>query len=127
MLAPVRESLATGVRLKWTPVNVLPDYVYFNHSVHVTNGVACTECHGSVGEMRLMRQAAPLTMQWCLNCHRDPVPHLQPPERITYPYRTASQMAEIDPGAAPGVLRHPYRRADRLLDMPPMSRAKGRA
>lgn len=96
MLAPVRESLATGVRLHWKPVNDLPDYVYFNHSVHVTNGIACTDCHGSVGEMRLMRQAAPLTMDWCLDCHRDPVPHLQPPEMITYPYRTVSRMSEID-------------------------------
>ena len=98
MLAPVRESLATGVRLKWEPVNNLPDYVYFNHSVHVTNGVACTTCHGAVGEMRLMRQDAPLTMQWCLDCHRNPAPNLQPQAQIYDPFPpTHAMSAALDP------------------------------
>lgn len=76
MLAPVRESLVTGKPLHWHRVHRLPGYVYFNHSVHVAKGVSCAQCHGEVREMPLMRQAAPMTMQWCLSCHRDPGPYL---------------------------------------------------
>ncbi len=86
MLAPVRESLVTGERLRWRPVNDLPDYVYFAHSIHIAKGVACTTCHGPVGEMKLMRQHAPLTMGWCLDCHRDPGPNLSPREAIFDPF-----------------------------------------
>ena len=82
MLAPVRESLATGRPLRWNRVNNLPDYVYFDHSVHVKNGVPCEACHGRVHEMPLMRQAAPLTMGWCVSCHKDPNPRLVSPERV---------------------------------------------
>ena len=56
----------------------LPGYVYFDHSVHVANGVGCTTCHGQVDQMPLMQQTAPLTMGWCLDCHRNPAPHLRP-------------------------------------------------
>ena len=86
MLAPVRESFALGGRLSWNPVNDLPDYVYFDHSIHVTKGVACTTCHGAVGDMRLMRQDAPLTMGWCLDCHRDPGRNLSPPAAVYSPF-----------------------------------------
>jgi hypothetical protein len=79
MLAPVRDSFVRGERLDWVPVNRLPDYVYFDHSVHLAKGVACTTCHGPVGEMKLMRQHAPLSMGWCLDCHRAPGPNLSPP------------------------------------------------
>jgi hypothetical protein len=79
MLAPVRDSFVRGERLDWVPVNRLPDYVYFDHSVHLAKGVACTTCHGPVGEMKLMRQHAPLSMGWCLDCHRAPGPYLSPP------------------------------------------------
>ncbi|EKE44612.1 chaperone protein HtpG [Oceaniovalibus guishaninsula JLT2003] len=96
MLAPVRESLVTGVRLKWRPVNDLPDYVYFNHSVHVTNGVGCTTCHGPVGEMKLMRQDAPLTMEWCLSCHRDVGPNLRRPEDIYLPFPPRPQASRAE-------------------------------
>lgn len=82
MLAPVRQSLATGTPIRWTRVNRLPGYVYFDHSVHVANGVGCTTCHGQVDTMPLLRQAAPLTMGWCLDCHRDPAPHLRPQSQI---------------------------------------------
>lgn len=82
MLAPVRKSLAQGEPIRWTRVHNLPDYVYFDHSVHVTNGIGCSTCHGPIEEMRLTRQAAPLTMAWCLDCHRNPVPHLRPREAI---------------------------------------------
>jgi Cytochrome c7 and related cytochrome c len=83
MLAPVRESLASGIPLTWKRVNTLPDYVYFDHSIHIAKGVGCAECHGAVYDMPLMRQARPLTMGWCLSCHRDPGPHLRAEDAIT--------------------------------------------
>ncbi|OSI24838.1 cytochrome c3 family protein [Bradyrhizobium canariense] len=82
MLAPVRSSLARNKPIAWQRVNKLPDYVYFDHSVHVTNGVGCTTCHGAVDQMPLMRQAAPLTMQWCIDCHRAPEKALRPREEV---------------------------------------------
>jgi hypothetical protein len=82
MLAPVRASLADNRPIRWNKVNRLPDYVYFDHAIHVAKGVGCSTCHGDVSTMRLMRQAAPLTMAWCLDCHRDPAPHLRPRDEI---------------------------------------------
>ena len=78
MLALVRESLADGRPIHWNRVNKLPDYVYFDHSIHIAKGVGCATCHGDVATMPLMRQATPLTMGWCLDCHRDPRPNLRP-------------------------------------------------
>ena len=74
MLAPLRESAASGVPLRWTRVHRLPDFAYFDHAIHVRKGVECSECHGRVDRMPLMRRVAPLTMQWCLDCHRNPGP-----------------------------------------------------
>ncbi|MFC0410688.1 cytochrome c3 family protein [Roseomonas elaeocarpi] len=82
ILAPVRESLAKGQPLRWERVHVLPDYVFFDHSVHVNNGVGCSSCHGDVTRMQQIRQVAPLTMEWCLSCHRDPAPNLRPQSEI---------------------------------------------
>jgi len=82
MLAPVRNSLAEHKPIHWQRVHRLPDYVYFDHSVHIAKGIGCTTCHGPVGTMPLMRQEAPLTMGWCLDCHRNPAPHLRPPSQI---------------------------------------------
>ncbi len=76
LLAPVRESMASGRPLAWSRVNRLPDYVYFDHHVHVRNGVPCAACHGAVDDMPLTRQATPMTMAWCLDCHRDPAKRL---------------------------------------------------
>ncbi len=72
ILEPVRASWRTNQPLQWVRVNDLPDFVYFNHSIHVARGVACVTCHGAVNEMPLMRQAQSLQMEWCLNCHRNP-------------------------------------------------------
>jgi hypothetical protein len=83
MLAPVRRSFAMGQPLVWSRVNRLPDYVYFDHHVHVRNGVPCAACHGNLREMPLTAQAKPMTMQWCLDCHRDPEKRLVPEDRIT--------------------------------------------
>jgi hypothetical protein len=85
MLAPVRTSLAADRPLRWRRVHVLPAYVYFDHSVHVAKGVGCSTCHGAVDRMPLMRQVAPLTMDWCLDCHRDPGPKLRPREAVFDP------------------------------------------
>ena len=72
MLEPVRQSYATGVSLEWTRVHDLPDYVYFDHSIHLNKGIGCESCHGAVNEMALMWQENSLQMMWCLDCHRDP-------------------------------------------------------
>jgi hypothetical protein len=82
LLAPVRESLANGEPIAWRRVNNLPDYVYFNHSIHVAKGVGCSSCHGDVASMPLMWKAAPMTMEWCLSCHRNPGPNLRPASAI---------------------------------------------
>jgi len=83
MLAPVRESLAKNASLDWQRVAVLPDYVFFRHDVHINKGVGCVECHGRVDTMPLTFRAKPLTMEFCLDCHRNPAPHLRPLEQVT--------------------------------------------
>jgi hypothetical protein len=83
LLKPVRESWFTGAPIRWSRVNRLPDYVYFDHSVHVTRGIGCVSCHGRVDRMALVRQEAPLSMGWCLDCHRAPERHLRPRDQIT--------------------------------------------
>jgi hypothetical protein len=81
-LEPVRESARTGKPIEWTRVHDLPDYVYFNHSIHVNKGVGCSTCHGNVSQMPLMYQAASLQMEWCLECHRKPEEYLRPKQDI---------------------------------------------
>jgi hypothetical protein len=82
LLEPVRHSWATGESLVWTKVHDLPDYVYFNHSIHVNKGLGCASCHGRVDLMPLMYQQNTLQMEWCLNCHRDPAKNLRPVNQI---------------------------------------------
>ncbi len=81
--APVRKSLATGRPIPWRRVNELPDFVYFNHAIHVNKGVGCETCHGRIDQMAQVRQAVPLTMGWCLGCHVDPQPNLRPLNAVT--------------------------------------------
>ncbi len=83
MLAPVRQSLADDKPIAWRRVARLPDYVYFNHSIHISRGIACVECHGRVDRMPLLARAEPVHMGWCLDCHRDPAPHLRPVDQVT--------------------------------------------
>ena len=78
LLEPVRQSWATGASLPWTRVHDLPDYVYFNHQIHVNKGLGCSSCHGRVDEMPIMYQQSTLQMEWCLNCHRNPAVNLRP-------------------------------------------------
>jgi hypothetical protein len=81
-LEPVRESFRTGKPIQWTRVHDLPAFVYFNHSVHVHEGIGCSECHGRVDRMPLTWQAQPLTMAWCLDCHRNPEMHVRPRDQV---------------------------------------------
>jgi hypothetical protein len=82
-LAPVRESEATGRPLRWSRVHNLPDYAYFHHAVHVHAGVGCISCHGAINEMKEVMQVKPLSMSWCLDCHRNPAPNLRPVDEVT--------------------------------------------
>jgi len=78
LLQPVRDSWATGESVQWTKVHDLPDFVYFNHSIHVNKGIGCASCHGRVDEMPLMYMENSLQMEWCLDCHRNPGKNLRP-------------------------------------------------
>lgn len=82
-LETVRRSWASGRPIPWNRVHDLPDYVYFNHAIHLDKGVGCVNCHGRVDQMPRVYQAEPMTMGWCLDCHREPEVHLRPREFIT--------------------------------------------
>lgn len=82
MLEPVRASYRTGKSLQWNRVHHLPDFVFFDHSIHVKKGVGCATCHGRVDEMPLTRQVASLYMEWCLQCHRQPERFVRPREEV---------------------------------------------
>ena len=98
LLAPVRQSLADDKPIVWNRVNNFPDYVYFNHSIHIAKGVGCASCHGDVERMPLSYKAKSLTMQFCLDCHRDPGPNLRPQNEI---YNTQwRRSADTPPPAA---------------------------
>jgi hypothetical protein len=81
-LLPVRASYSTGKSIEWTRVHDLPDYVYFNHSIHINKGIGCTSCHGRVDRMPLTWQNASLQMEWCLNCHRHVESYVRPREYV---------------------------------------------
>ena len=81
-LEPVRASFRTGQSIHWTRVHDLPDFVYFNHSIHLHKGIGCTTCHGQVDRMPLMWQENSLQMEWCLNCHRNPEQYVRPRELV---------------------------------------------
>jgi len=82
VLEPLRESERSGRPIAWQRVHRLPDFVFFDHAVHLAKGVGCVECHGRVDQMPITWRAQPLQMQWCLQCHRDPAPHLRPREQL---------------------------------------------
>jgi hypothetical protein len=114
-LAPVRESLATGAPLHWSRVHDLPDYVYFNHSVHVQRGIGCVTCHGPVTDMPRIYQAESLQMGWCLQCHRHPWNYLRPKDRVfDFQWQPPPDQAELgrrlvaEQGIEPGHLDSCY-------------------
>ncbi len=81
-LAALRDSLARNEPLRWVRIHNVPDYAFFDHSVHIRAGVGCASCHGDIMAMEVVQQVEPLSMKWCLDCHRDPEPHLRPADRI---------------------------------------------
>jgi hypothetical protein len=99
-LARIRESAKNDVPVKWVRVHMLPDYSYFDHSVHIKAGVGCASCHGRIDQMPVVAQAKPLSMGWCLECHRAPEAHLRPASAITnmaWDSTTANYRADEDP------------------------------
>jgi len=96
LLAPVRDSWQTGKPIQWTRVNQLPDFVYFNHEIHVNKGVGCETCHGRVDQMTTDVKANSFYMSWCLDCHRDPSRFLRPLDKIyTMGYKPAGDQQVI--------------------------------
>ncbi len=95
-LEPVRESFRTGRSIEWTRVHDLPDFVYFNHSIHINKGVGCTTCHGPVDRMPLMRQEQSLQMEWCVGCHREPEKYVRPRSQVfSVDYQPPSNQLEL--------------------------------
>lgn len=94
-LEPVRQSWETGEPIEWVRVNYLPDYAYFNHSAHVNVGVGCETCHGRIDQMEVVYQAEPLSMSWCLDCHRAPEKYIRPVEEVTTMGYTAENQIEM--------------------------------
>jgi hypothetical protein len=82
VLAPLFQSFETGKPLHWNRVHDLPDFVYFNHSIHVNKGIGCASCHGEVDQMPLTWPTQSLEMQWCLSCHREPERYIRPREQV---------------------------------------------
>jgi hypothetical protein len=83
VLLPIREAFAEQQPVRWVRVTDLPDYVYFNHQAHVNAAVGCESCHGRIDQMVKVYQAKPLTMAWCIDCHKNPTPNLRKPENVT--------------------------------------------
>ena len=79
----IRDSASSGRSMEWIRIHELPDFVYFNHAAHLRGGVGCVECHGRIDQMEVVHQEKPLSMSWCLDCHRNPAPHLRPPDQVT--------------------------------------------
>ena len=95
-LEPVRASFSSNIPIRWTRVHDLPDFVYFNHSIHVNKGVGCTTCHGQVDRMPLMWQENTLQMEWCLDCHRNPEKFVRPKAAVfSVDYQPPPDQAEL--------------------------------
>lgn len=82
-LKVVRESAKTGKPIAWVQIHKVPDYVYFNHEVHVRRGISCVKCHGRIDQMDEVHHAEPLSMSFCLDCHRNPAANIRPEDKVT--------------------------------------------
>ena len=102
ILEPVRASFRDNTPLHWNRVHDLPDFVYFNHSIHVKKGMGCATCHGPVDKMPLMYQQATLQMSWCLDCHRNPAKYIRPREEV---FNMNWQRPAADPGLGERLVR----------------------
>jgi hypothetical protein len=93
---PIRQSWASGKSIEWTKVHDLPDYVYFNHSIHIAKGVGCSTCHGQINEMPWVYKVNTLYMNWCINCHRNPAAYVRPKSEVfNMDYKVPSNQAEL--------------------------------
>jgi hypothetical protein len=93
---PIRDSWASGKSIEWRRVHDLPDFVYFNHSIHVNKGIGCSTCHGHVDEMPLTYRVNNLYMDWCVNCHRQPAKYIRPRSEVfNIDYEYPSNQAEL--------------------------------
>lgn len=93
---PIRQSWSTGESIKWTRVHDLPDFVYFNHSIHIAKGIGCSTCHGQINEMPWVYKVNTLYMNWCLNCHRNPAQYIRPKSEIfNMDYKYPTNQAEL--------------------------------
>ncbi|MGJ3243990.1 MAG: cytochrome c3 family protein [Opitutales bacterium] len=98
-LAPVRESYASGEPIPWVRIHKTPEYVYFNHAVHVNRGISCLHCHGQVNEMEVVYHAEPLSMAFCLECHRAPEKYIRPVDEVyNLDWRPESKEAQLKMG-----------------------------
>ena len=110
MLAPVRDAYRAGESIPWNRVYDLPDYVYFDHSVHVNKGIGCESCHGRVDRQPLIQQTESLQMKWCLECHNNPEDYIRPRDEVLtmgyepegVPIELAHQLIE-EYDVAPGI------------------------
>jgi hypothetical protein len=99
LLAVVRQSYQTGQPVPWVQIHQVPDFVYFNHAIHINRGVSCVECHGQINQMDVVAEAKPLSMGFCLDCHRDPAPHLRPRDQVTnLDWKASSPEAQLEQG-----------------------------
>ena len=85
MLEPVRASYRTGESIEWNRVNAVPDFAYFNHSIHISKGIGCTTCHGQLGKMPITWRDHTLYMRWCVNCHKHPERYVRPKKDVFDP------------------------------------------
>jgi len=98
-LEPVRDSWASGEPIPWVRIHKTPDYVYFNHAVHVNRGISCVECHGQVNEMEVVYHAKSLSMAFCLECHREPEKYIRPADEVyNLNWKAESQEAQLEMG-----------------------------
>lgn len=96
ILEPVRASYRSGESIEWTRVNSLPEFVYFDHSIHISKGVGCTTCHGPIGEMPLTWRAHTLYMRWCIDCHKHPEQYVRPRGQVfSATYQPPSGLAPV--------------------------------
>lgn len=114
-MRPVKQSFATNTSIEWVKVHDLPDYVYFDHSAHLNAGVGCVSCHGRVDRMEVVTQVQPLSMAWCLDCHRAPAANIRPYARITdlsWKPATASAAEQREMQARRATLQSPRQLTD---------------
>lgn len=116
LLAPVRDSWRDGTPIKWNRLNKVPEFVYFNHSIHVDRGLSCNICHGPVQTMQLAYKAKPFTMAWCLECHRNPENAVGDPEKVWELYRKIQRLDVLTPEEQALAEGHEYHRKGEELE-----------